>query len=36
MSTCNWDHAQQHMECTIYFEEEEELGRSRESTSDNS
>jgi hypothetical protein len=24
----NWDHAQQHMECTIYSEEEEELDRS--------
>jgi hypothetical protein len=24
MSTHNWNHAQQHMECTIYCEDEEE------------
>jgi hypothetical protein len=31
MTTHNWDHAQQHMKCTIYPEEDEELGRSTES-----
>jgi hypothetical protein len=27
MSSRNWDHLQQHMECTIYPEKDEELGR---------
>jgi hypothetical protein len=36
MSTRNWDHAQHHMECTIYSEGEEELGRSTELVSGDS
>jgi hypothetical protein len=31
MSTRNRDHVQQHMECKIYPEEDEELGRPTES-----
>jgi hypothetical protein len=31
MSTRNWDHEQQHMECTIHSKTDEELGRPTES-----
>jgi hypothetical protein len=36
MSTRIWDHTQQHMECTSYPEEDEELGRSTELASGDS
>jgi hypothetical protein len=36
MTTRYWDHAQQHMECTIHPEEDKELDRSTEFVSGDS